>query len=435
MTSIVNYNEPITQPNFSNILYPLVFVGFVTFVLWKINYECKKTIKHMDNKLSALDTKWVSRMETMVGNTFDSMGNKLAKLEAENAQLKMIVYETVAKQNEEITLTKYQSEKYIDTMFVSLDSELTNKLEDLTTHVILIDKENKTLEDKLVLFGCQVNQQIEKCEKEIAYAKNNYTNMLDNMELFCERMYTTENQVSNNSHTLSELTDQIQEQMSLIKSCNKDALYNIELLNDKLSALTIGYDETFKELVHTMDTLHNSHISLKTEFEERNKYVAIGYGQRSSGNDYCDVFYVPAKEINTINTSHDLYKNTPGSSGYYRIKYDLSCLSKCRNIKTFDIWYLFALASSKCPNTELTDVNYRTLCLIGIPNREIVYVNGGASSYYKRDEEIDKCIVENIQSRGLYGEILKSHKGIQNVIEYIRSIRPDIELTWNGTPI
>ena len=277
MTSIVNYNEPITQPNFSNILYPLVFVGFVTFVLWKINYECKKTIKHMDNKLSALDTKWVSRMETMVGNTFDSMGNKLAKLEAENAQLKMIVYETVAKQNEEITLTKYQSEKYIDTMFVSLDSELTNKLEDLTTHVILIDKENKTLEDKLVLFGCQVNQQIEKCEKEIAYAKNNYTNMLDNMELFCERMYTTENQVSNNSHTLSELTDQIQEQMSLIKSCNKDALYNIELLNDKLSALTIGYDETLKELVHTMDTLHHSHISLKTEFEEREHVVYCGH--------------------------------------------------------------------------------------------------------------------------------------------------------------
>ena len=126
--------------------------------------------------------------------------------------------------------------------------------------------------------------------------------MLDNMELFCERMYTTENQVSNNSHTLSELTDQIQEQMSLIKSCNKDALYNIELLNDKLSALTIGYDETFKELVHTMDTLHNSHISLKTEFEERNKYVAIGYG-RSAGNE-CDVFYVPAKEINT---SYDLF--------------------------------------------------------------------------------------------------------------------------------
>ena len=404
MTSIVNYTESISQPNFSNILYPLVFVGFVTFVLWKINYECKRTIKHMDDKLSGLDTIWVSRMETMVGDTFDSMCNKLAKLEAENAQLKTIVYETVAKQNEEITLTKYQSEKYIDTMFVSLDSELTNKLEDLTTHVILIDKENKTLEDKLVLFGCQVNQQIEKCEKEIAYAKNNYTNMLDNMELFCERMYTTENQVSNNSHTLSELTDQIQEQMSLIKSCNKDALYNIELLNDKLSALTIGYDETFKELVHTMDTLHHSHISLKTEFEERNKYVAIGFVGSMSGDL---LLYKNADDVSSLGQliAHN-----------NRIDFDLSCLKHFTKLKTIDLFSLYRYVStiyvSNMSNVLDKQNNVRT----------------HIANPYGDNTSFDGLI--NLKTHLLFKE-----EGTRKVIEYIRSIRPDIELTWNGTPI
>ena len=382
MTSIVNYTEPISQPNFSNILYPLVFVGFITFVLWKINYECKKTIKHMDDKLSGLDTIWFSRMETMVGDTFDSMGNKLAKLEAENAQLKTIVYETVAKQNEEITLTKYQSEKYIDTMFVNLDSELTNKLEDLTTHVILLDKENKTLEDKLVLFGCQVNQQIEKCEKEIAYAKNNYKNMLDNMELFCERMYTTENQVSNNSHTLSELTSQSQEQMSLIKSCNKDALYNIELLNDKLSALTIGYDETFKELVHTMDTLHNSHISLKTEFEEREHVVYCGHC-----NDG-DIFV-------SSRTANFLFIHGTNGRGFM---FDAKSLKYLKNIKNIELQTIYG-------------------------NAKTVYFDNISNLLYSRDE----------RERG--DPCFKEREGPKNVIEYIRSIRPDIELTRGGTPI
>ena len=394
MTSIVNYTEPISQPNFSNILYPLVFVGFITFVLWKINYECKRTIKHMDDKLSGLDTIWVSRMETMVGNTFDSMGNKLAKLEAENAQLKMIVYETVAKQNEEITLTKYQSEKYIDTMFVSLDSELTNKLEDLTTHVILIDKENKTLEDKLVLFGCQVNQQIEKCEKEIAYAKNNYKNMLDNMELFCERMYTTENQVSNNSHTLSELTSQNQEQMSLIKSCNKHALYNIELLNDKLSALTIGYDETFKELVHTMDTLHNSHISLKTEFEERNKYVAIGvYG------------YSDNRPVIINSNTTDLFY--PIHNHYHMMSLDLQSLKFLPMLKIIDLERLYNSVS-------MLYVSSQSNILDNVDQNRICY-----------------STIRDIRDFPL----LFKEEGTRKVIEYIRSIRPDIELTWNGTPI
>jgi len=396
MTSIVNYAEPISQPNFSNILYPLVFVGFVTFVLWKINYECKKTIKHMDNKLSALDTKWVSRMETMVGDTFDSMGNKLAKLEAENAQLKMIVYETVAKQHEEITLTKYQSEKYIDTMFVSLDSELTNKLEDLTTHVILLDKENKTLEDKLVLFGCQVNQQIEKCEKEIAYAKNNYKDMLDNMELFCERMYTMEKQVSNNSHTLSELTSQSQEQMSLIKSCNKHALYNIELLNDKLSALSIGYDETLKELVHTMDTLHNSHISLKTEFEERNKYVAIG-----SGIDGIGIYTVCYADVREVNSVSKLLSYIPYSyQGYVSFEFNLSCLKYCLNIKIFDICTLLSSGGYRIKTITNNDKSL-----------SYTYSSGG-------DIHAEKQSVR-----------------MKEIILYVRSIRPDIELTWNGTPI
>ena len=404
MTSIVNYTEPISQPNFSNILYPLVFVGFVTFVLWKINYECKKTIKHMDDKLSGLDTKWVSRMETMVGDTFDSMGNKLAKLEAENAQLKMIVYETVAKQNEEITLTKYQSEKYIDTMFVSLDSELTNKLEDLTTHVILLDKENKTVEDKLVLFGCQLKQQFEKCEKEIAYAKNNYKDMLDNMELFCERMYTTENQVSNNSHTLSELTSQSQEQMSLIKSCNKHALYNIELLNDKLSALSIGYDETFKELVHTMDTLHHSHISLKTEFEERNKYVAIGFIGSMSGDL---LLYKNADDVSSLGqlTAHN-----------NRIDFDLSCLKYFPKLKTIDLFSLYRYVST-------------------------IYVSNMSNVLDKRDNvrtHIPSPYGDNTSFDGLIN--LKTHllfkeEGTRKVIEYIRSIRPDIELIWYDTPI
>jgi hypothetical protein len=339
----------------------------------------------MNNKLSALDTKWVSRMETMVGNTFDSMSNKLAKLETENAHLKTLVYETISKQNEQITITNCQSEKYIDAMFVSLDSELTNKLEDLTTQLnSFISYENKTLQETFSLFECQVKQQIEKCEKEIAYAKNNYKDMLDNMELFCEKMYNIENHVSKNSDTLSELTSQSQEQIALIKSCNKHALYNIELLNDKLSALSIGYDETFKELVHTIDTLHNSHITLKTEFEERENIVHCGFDSGNCG----EIFTI--SRIDNIGT---IVYNSNGRS----INFNAKSLKYLKNIKKLELQTIYTWTNQ-------------------------IYFDNISNV-------LDTSYVKNLD------QSFREREGTKKVIEYIRSIRPDIELTWNGIPI
>ena len=233
---------------------------------------------------------------------------------------------------------------------------------------------------------------IERHTTEIAYSKQNHKETLDNIELLCEGIY---NFKIDFGKEITELKGCNEEKMSLIKAYNKDAMYKTELLNDKLTAITSGYDATLKDIFHTMDTLYNSQISLKTEFEERNRFVAIGFVGSMSGDL---LLYKNADDVSSLNELIEC-----GHS----IKFDISCLKYFPKLKTIDLFELYRRGSS------------------------IIYVSNMSNILDRRDG------IYHRYQHDTQTQLLFKEEGTRKVIEYIRSIRPDIELTWyqNPTPL
>ncbi len=235
---------------------------------------------------------------------------------------------------------------------------------------------------------------IERHTTEIAYSKHNHKETLDNIELLCEGFY---NFKIDFAKEITELKGCNEEKMSLIKAYNKDAMYKTELLNDKLTAVTSGYDDTLKDMLHTMNTIFNSQMSLKTEFNERNNYVPIGSGIDGSGK--YTVCYADVRDVNSISK---LLSYIPYSyQGYVSFEFNLSFLKYCLNIKIFDI-YALLLYANQYRITTITN-NDKSI--------SFTYYNVG-------DIHTEKQSVK-----------------MKEIIQYIRSIRPDIELTWNDITI
>jgi hypothetical protein len=168
-------------------------------------------------------------------------------------------------------------------------------------------------------------------------------------------------------------------------------MYKTELLNDKLTAVTSGYDDTLKDMLHTMNTIFNSQMSLKTEFNERNNYVPIGFVENM-------LLYKNADDVSSLNELIEC-----GHS----IKFDISCLKYFPKLKTIDLFELYRRGSS------------------------IIYVSNMSNILDRRDG------IYHRYQHDTQTQLLFKEEGTRKVIEYIRSIRPDIELTWyqNPTPL
>ena len=320
-----------------NIIFSIVCLALITYILIKIINLFSETIPQLNKMIYDLDKKLTSKIQEL---------EEMKQLDENTSnQLKMSMSKIQQLEDNIVLL-----ESRLESIMYERINDIINRLSLVETNILT----NKNL--------------IERHTTEIAYSKHNHKETLDNMELFCERMYDFKIEF------VKEITDLKccnEEKMSLIKAYNKDAMYKTELLNDKLTALTSGYDATLKDIFHTMDTLYNSQISLKTEFEERNKYVPIG---------------------EDIGTGHAIFIRSDSD--------DIRNIQKqVLNGIVFDLHSLLYLPKLK------------------ILNLAVLY------GYTK------KIYILNLSNE------LQREEGNRKVIEYIRSIRPDIKLMWNDITI
>jgi hypothetical protein len=366
MNSLVNYdanNVSDIEYYVKNIIFTIVCIALITYILIKIRRLFSQTIQKLNKMIYDLDKKLTIKIQELDQmKQLDETTSKQLKMCM--CKLQQLEYNIVLLESRMETITY----EYID--------DIINRLSLVETNVAT----NKNL--------------IERHTTEIAYSKQNHKETLDNIELLCEGIY---NFKIDFGKEITELKGCNEEKMSLIKAYNKDAMYKTELLNDKLTAVTSGYDDTLKDMLHTMNTMFNSQISLKTEFEERNRFVAIGFVGSMSGDL---LLYKNAEDVSSLNELIEY-----GHS----IKFDISCLKYFPKLKTIDLFELYRRGSS------------------------IIYVSNMSNILDNRDNTMN-----NIYHR--YKHDTKTHllfkeEGTRKVIEYIRSIRPDIELTWYQTPL
>ena len=245
MNSLVNYdanNVSDIEYYVKNIIFTIVCIALITYILIKIRRLFSKTIQNLNKMIYDLDKKLTIKIQEL---------DQMKQLdETTSKQLKMC-------------MCKLQQVEYNIVLLESRMETITYEyINDIINRLSLVERNvatNKSL--------------IERHTTEIAYSKQNHKETLDNIELLCEGIY---NFKIDFAKEITELKGCNEEKMSLIKAYNKDAMYKTELLNDKLTAVTSGYDDTLKDMLHTMNTIFNSQMSLKTEFNERNNYVAIG---------------------------------------------------------------------------------------------------------------------------------------------------------------
>ncbi len=296
----------------------------------------KKTTQDLNEIMRGLDAKWNAEIDEMVRDPFERMENKIVKLEDENDKLRLMV----AKQDEEIALTKCQMEKYIDAMFVSLDGELTNKM-----------------------------AQIETKLDDINVIVRNKTRKLE------EKMVTLEEQMETNTRVILDNVETSSQKFESLEAKCKNVMENMDILQMKLQI---------------------KYTSLKTEFDERNKTVAIGvYGHSDN------------RPVIINSNTDDLYQ--AAAINYNGMAFDLHSLKFLPNLKKINLELLYNRVSELyvIDRTNILDTSDQH-------NNWTCY-----------------STIRDIRDIPLLFQI----QGSKKVIQYIRRIRPDIVLTWNETPI
>lgn len=296
----------------------------------------KKTTQDLNEIMRGLDAKWNAEIDEMVRDPFERMENKIAKLQDENDKLRLMV----AKQDEEIALTKCQMEKYIDAMFVNLDGELTNKM-----------------------------GQIETKLDDINVIVRNKTRNLD------EKMFVLEEQMETNTRVILDNVETSSRKFESLETKCKNVMENMDILQMKLQI---------------------KYTSLKTEFDERNVVVAIGvYG------------YSDNRPVIINSNTSDLINAFAGN--YNKMAFDLHSLKFLPKLLKIDLQRLYHCVSELyvIDRTNILDEPQQ-------PNNWTCY-----------------STIRDIRDIPLLFQM----QGSKKVIEYIRSIRPDIVLTWNETPI
>lgn len=408
MNSLVSYESNDTNCMIIiSIIIVLSFIGVIHFV--SIKFDTIKKANELDSTLmikqiKELNERYDSLSLNTINVTLNRFKHKLTLLEYDISSLKTSIHNNNTKLNEDMLLWKQDNNLYTDFTCVSVNSELTEKINELEIKIddVIIRNKMQRLEDRIIKLEEVPSERIdtkveivskleyilgttqsynERHETEIAYLKQNYKGMMDNMEIFCERLYDLKKDYD---EKIGALKSSDEEQVCLIKSYNKDALYKTELLNDKVIALTSGYDNTFKEIVHNMDSLYQSHIILRSEFEEKCDFVYCGIGEKwktSIINTYVYDFGQLGQEV----CQHG---------------FNVNSLKYLKNIKNIELKILYFWSKTLYVKS-LTDI---------LDTTEVSQGQLEHPLFIKRD-------------------------GTRKVIEYIRSIRPDIELTWNGTPL
>ena len=366
MNSLVNYdanNVSDIEYYVKNIIFTIVCIALITYILIKIRRLFSKTIQNLNKMIYDLDKKLTIKIQEL---------DQMKQLdETTSKQLKMCMCKL---QQVEYNIVLLESR--IEAITYEYIDDIINRLSLVETNIAT----NKSL--------------IERHTTEIAYSKQNHKETLDNIELICEGIY---NFKIDFAKEITELKGCNEEKMSLIKAYNKDAMYKTELLNDKLTAVTSGYDDTLKDMLHTMNTIFNSQMSLKTEFNERNNYVPIGFVGSGSGDM---LLYKNADDVSSL---HELIEYG------HSIKFDISCLKYFPKLKTIDLFELYRKGTTPIYVSNMSNI---------LDNR-----NNAINNIYHRYEYDTKT------------HLLFKEEGTRKVIEYIRSIRPDIELTWYQSPL
>jgi hypothetical protein len=140
-----------------NAICTFVSLVSISFILWRISHEhqseIQKQSQFVSKTVSKLDEKLNAKIEQMVSDTFDKLSVRVAKLEAENNKLRLLIYKNVAKQEEDLVLNKYQMEKYINAMFVDLNAELTNKINQVKIKLddinVIVRNNTRKLDEKM----------------------------------------------------------------------------------------------------------------------------------------------------------------------------------------------------------------------------------------------------------------------------------------------
>ena len=287
--------------------------------------------------------------------------------------------------------------QHLTKMIYDLDCKLTSKIQELDQ--MKQSEENTSTQLKTYIHKTQqldgiivlLESRVERHTTEFVYFKQNYKKILDEMGLYYERQCEFKIEIS---REITDLKCCNEEKMRLIKAYNKDAF---DVLNNKLTSLNANYDDTFKDMVHNMDSLYDNQISLKTEFEERNKYVAVGFVCSMSGSL---LLYKNADDVTSLRELLEVDN----------IQFDISCLKYFPKLKTIDLFQVYRQYASPIYVSNMSNIldkrdNVRT------------YTEPYGNNY---------CVKTHL---------LFKEEGTRKVIEYIRSIRPDIELIWYDTPI
>ena len=272
-----------------NAICTFVSLVSISFILWGISHEhqsdIQKQSQFVSKSVSKLDEKWTT-LEHKVTEIFDKMSVRIAKLEAENNKLRLLIHKNVAKQEEDLALNKCQTEKYIDAMFVSLDGELTNKLSQVETK-------------------------------------------LDDVDVV----------VRNEARELDEKMSTIEE----LAKANDDLLVK---QSGELAKIMSKYNDIYKSFANNIDKMEHECISLKTELDERVDIVVVGvydYSTNSPAIVCSNASNLLTKDILKVRPTHDydLGGGRRMSDGTRAISVDLHSLKYLPNVKKIDVKILY----------------------------------------------------------------------------------------------
>ena len=349
MNSLVSY----VSNDVNHIDYNIISIISITGIIILFSFICVihfvsnkfDTIKKSTEVDSALMIKQIKELNERYDSlSFNRFKRKLTQLEYDITSLKTFIYNNNTKLNKDMLLLKQDTNLYTNFACVRFSGELTDKINKLKIKIDDVITQNKMqrLEDRIIKLEEVPIGRVD-AKVEILHSKLKYI-----------------------SETTQSHNEGHETQIAYLKQNFREMMDNME---------------TFRERLHV----------LKTEFDESNNLVVIGdYGLKT--------VIVKSNITNLIKSITD---------NYTTMSFDLHSLKYLHTLKTLDLYCLF---------------NSVTMIYVGEQSNELYDHH---KTWYLYAKIID------IRDFSLLFQM----EGAKKVIEYIRSIRPDIELTWNGTPL
>ena len=349
MNSLVSYVSNDVNHIDYNIISIITGIMILFSFICVIHFVSNKfdTIKKSTEVDSALMIKQIKELNKRYDSlSFNRFKRKLTQLEYDITSLKTFIYNNNTKLNKDMLLLKQDTNLYTNFACVRFSGELTDKINKLKIKIDDVITQNKMqrLEDRIIKLEEVPIGRVD-AKVEILHSKLKYI-----------------------SETTQSHNEGHETQIAYLKQNFREMMYNME---------------TFRERLHV----------LITEFDESNNLVVIG--------DYGLKPVIVKTNINNLIQSI--------RQDYHMMSFDLHSLKYLHALKTLDLNMLYNSVS-------------------------MIYVRDQSNELDKVDFHrnwTSYSTIKDIRDIPLLFQI----EGSKKVIEYIRSIRPDIELAWNGTPL